>query len=217
MINPEYKSFQDEYQRKLTAYQPVEMVYKAEKTQLLSGNNQFDTVFHHFMYDYVGNINDASKAPLMLREHDEYGIINYPSRMYTGFTDSGKLLLVRCSYDVPFDSPEQFYIATADLNTEQVSSWDVTELISRNQSGFECYMENQDGEEAHLTLGAQKIEIIMAGVRRPERVALLNKSFLDLLEYRRRLDDAPQIARMLMFMAGFNGLQSDSEPATIAA
>jgi len=217
MNTPNIDGFQAEYNRQLQYFQPVEAVYQAERAQEDLGRDKYDTVFHHFMYDYVGGMQNSGMAPLMLREHEGLGVINYSNRMYLGFTDSGKILLVRCSSEVSMDKPEQFYIATADLEVGQVSTWSVHELVSRDQNGFECYMENQDGSEAHLELGTQKVRLAVAGSRRPEGVAVLDKTFFDLLETRRRLHDAPKVGKLLLFMANPYNIMVNEEPATIAA
>ncbi len=217
MNNHELENRQAEYESKLAQYGPVELVYQAELAQVIIGRDLYDTAFHHFMYDYVGSIADSRQSPVIKKEYDGIGVLDYSNRMYAGFTDSGKMLLVRCSSDAGIDCPEQFFIATADVTTGQIAEWNVTELMSRDKSGFECYMESQDGDEARLALGMQKIQLTTAGARRPEGVAVLDKAFFDLLEVRRRLYDAPQVGKLVVAIAAPDNLNYEQDPVTIAA
>jgi hypothetical protein len=217
MNTPNLHFYQAEYERKLLHYSPVEDIYQAELAQELLGADRFDTDFHHFMHDFVGNISNSAQIPLIVKNHNEIGELNYSNRMFVGFSDSAKILVVRCSSDVPMDKPEHFFMATADLRTGDVSSWAVSELLARDTSGFECYMENESGDEAHLVLGSQKIRLAMAGERRPEPLTLLDEGFFNLLEYRRRLQIAPGIGRLMMFMYDPSSVRSEETPVTIAA
>ncbi len=187
----------------LDQFQPVQLVDEAREAQGRQGLDKYDTTFDHFFYDYVGDIKDSREAPLALREHGDM-LINYPNRMYLGFTQSGKLLLVRSSSEVSREQPEAYYIVTANLQTGEVVPWYVTNMLERTNSLMELKFARQpkatSEEMGHLIVSAGKVELTLPGGQF-ERVPNLDSQFFTLLERRQRWLQAEAMARLLTYMA----------------
>lgn len=202
----------------LDQYQPVRLIDEAQKVQIDRGGDESDNTFDHFLYDYVGDPGNPNQAPLALRDHEAYGPVLYPHRMYFGFTQSGKMLLVRATTEVDREKPEAYYVVTADLKTDEVTPW-LIDSISRDDDNLEATLRpttNRASEEelGDLLISHERTMLQMPGARF-EHVKAMDKEFFQLLNKRRLFRQAETIGKLLTFMAYPSSMETTEAPATL--
>lgn len=212
-----------QYLHEVDKFRPVLMVSESRHNLRDVGAVQYDNTFDHFMYDHVGDAWDCTKAPTAIRSHETHGVIEYNSRMYLGYTQSGKMLVVRTSPAIDRNQPEAYYLVTADLVTGEVVPWFATKIIERRDDSLEldfCYIPNPSEQEddllGRLVLSTQKVELTMPG-KRPERVPVAGVKFFELLDYQQKWLQAEALGKLMVLMTTqcAHGQTSHTSPATL--